>query len=169
MEESAHDLAHEINVQQMHSIMFVIIKRLYVLIEINWINQGKMSYLLFFKSLKKFMKDTMSLLLQWHYFLLQIKKIHNRSRYCEWRCPIYTYLVSSRFILFDIGWWTWPNNLPPIIRLQQENSSWLWHPCWGCWSGSARTLHHRSQGTVPSVGIRISGLWSFGTHKSIAS
>lgn len=35
MEESAHDLAHEINVQQMHSIMFVIIKRLYVLIEIN--------------------------------------------------------------------------------------------------------------------------------------
>jgi hypothetical protein len=128
-----------------------------------------MFYLLFSKSFKKFMKDTMSVLMQWRYFLLEIRKIHNRLRYCEGRCPIYSYLVSCRFVLFDVGWWTRSNNLPPTIRLQQENSSWLWHPCWECWSGSARTLHHRPQGTVSSMGIRIAGIWSCGTHKSIAS
>jgi len=71
--------------------------------------------------------------------------------------------------VFNIGWRTGSNSLPSAVRLQQEDSSWLWCSCWECWGGSTGTLHHQSQGMITSVEIRIPGLCSSGTHESFAS
>jgi len=58
-------------------------------------------------------------------------------------------LFSFWLICFvDSGWRIGWNILPSALRLQQENSSWLWCSAWEHWGGLAGSVHHQSQGMI---------------------